>query len=104
MEIYWSRFAIDSLASIFEYYQKAAGKRIAKRIKSGILKSTNYLLRYPKHGQIEENLIELGEGHRYIVRGNYKIIYKNISEGILNTDVFDTRQDHSKLIDTDERK
>jgi hypothetical protein len=31
--------------------------------------------------------------------GNYKIIYKEISEGVLITDVFDTRQDPIKIND-----
>ncbi len=39
----------------------------------------------------------MNEGHRYLVDGNYKIIYKKISEGILITDVFDTRQDPKKI-------
>jgi plasmid stabilization system protein ParE len=38
------------------------------------------------------------EGHRYLVSGNYKIIYKEVNEGILITDVFDTRQDPQKII------
>jgi len=45
----------------------------------------------------EETLQQLGEKHRYLVRGKYKIIYKKVEEGILLTDVFDTRQDPVKL-------
>jgi len=43
------------------------------------------------------NLRRLNQGHRYLVRGNYKIIYKEIPDGILITDVFDTRQDPVKI-------
>jgi len=49
-------------------------------------------------GQIEGNLQKLGEDHRYLVEGNYKIIYKKVKEGILITDVFDTRQDPVKIL------
>jgi hypothetical protein len=42
-------------------------------------------------------LMELGEGHRYLIESNYKIIYKEVPEGILITDVFDTRQDPTKI-------
>ena len=45
------------------------------------------------------NLEELNEGHRYLVKGNYKIIYKEIPEGMLITDVFDTRQDPININD-----
>jgi hypothetical protein len=37
------------------------------------------------------------------VSGNYKIVYKQVKEGVLITDVFDTRQDPEKINDT-ERK
>jgi toxin ParE1/3/4 len=37
------------------------------------------------------------EGHRYLVDTNYKIVYKKVREGILITDVFDTRQDPVKI-------
>ena len=55
-------------------------------------------LRHPLSGQIEVNLQKLGEDHRYLVEGNYKIIYKKVKEGILITDVFDTRQDPVKIL------
>lgn len=55
------------------------------------------VLKYPNSGQIEENLTLLGENHRYLVTGNYKIIYKPVIEGILITDIFDTRQDPQKV-------
>jgi hypothetical protein len=42
-------------------------------------------------------LLVLYEGHRYLVKGNYKIIYKEIQEGLLITDVFDSRQDPIKI-------
>jgi len=41
--------------------------------------------------------MKLGEEHRYLVEGNYKIIYKRVKEGVLITDVFDARQDPRKI-------
>ena len=43
------------------------------------------------------SLLQLDEGHRYLVSNNYKIVYKNVIEGVLITDVFDTRQDPIKI-------
>lgn len=99
MKLYWSDFASELLADIYKYYKINATIRVAKKIKNEILTATNQLKRYPYSGQIEINLEELKEGHRYLIKGNYKIIYKEIKEGILITDVFDTRQDPVKIND-----
>jgi len=42
-------------------------------------------------------LLQLEEEHRYLVNNNYKIIYKKVEEGVLITNVFDTRQDPIKI-------
>jgi len=99
MKVIWSDFAISSLYDIFKYYKETANESVAKRIKSRIFAATRQLKQHPESGQIEPNLIQLDESHRYLVEGNYKIIYKRIPEGVLITDVFDTRQDPIKMID-----
>lgn len=99
MKLYWSDFASEMLAGIYKYYKENATVKVAKKIKNEIFTATNQLKRHPYSGQIEINLEELKEGHRYLVTGNYKIIYKEIKEGILITDVFDTRQDPVKIND-----
>ena len=48
-------------------------------------------------GQVEGNLVELNQKHRYIVEGNYKIIYIVIDSTIYITDVFDCRQNPDKM-------
>lgn len=35
------------------------------------------------------SLEQLIEGHRYLVSGNYKVVYKQVKEGILITDIFE---------------
>jgi toxin ParE1/3/4 len=99
MKLFWSDFAPEMLADIYKYYKINVTVRVARKIKNEILTATNQLKRFPYSGQIEINLEELKEGHRYLVNGNYKIIYKEIKEGILITDVFDTRQDPVKIND-----
>lgn len=68
-------------------------------MKNGIFWATRQLSKHPNSGQIELTLKQLGEGHRYLIKGNYKIVYKEVDEGILITDVFDTRQDPRKIND-----
>lgn len=99
MKILWSDFASEMLFEIFEYYREVAGEKIAMSILTKIFDATNQLLYLPDSGQIESNLKQLGENHRYLVSGNYKIIYKGIPEGLLITDVFDTRQNPIKMND-----
>ena len=93
MKIIWSDFASETLKYILQYHKEVAGKNIAHKIKFKIFDSTKQLINHPNSGQIEESLKLLGEGHRYLVSGNYKVVYKKVNEGILITDVFDTRQD-----------
>lgn len=99
MKIVWTHFAIETLKEIFDYYKDIAGKDIAHKINAQIFKSTNQLKKHPNSGQIETSLEQLGEEHRYLVSGNYKIIYRKVKEGILIIDVFDTRQDPIKIND-----
>lgn len=99
MKILWSDFSIEMLLEIYTYYKEKASPAIARKIRRDILNATNQLKKHPDSGQIELNLEKLNEGHRYLVKGNYKIIYKEIPEGLLFTDVFDTRQDPIKLND-----
>lgn len=99
MKILWSDFSKEMLLEIYTHYKINASPSIAKKIKSEILTATNQLKNHPTSGQIELNLEKLNEGHRYLVKGNYKIIYREIPEGLLITDVFDTRQDPIKIND-----
>ena len=97
MKVLWSDFASETLREIYVYYKEVAGENTAGRIKSTILSATKQLVMYPESGQIEDNLKILGEDHRCLINGNYKIIYKPVKEGLLVTDVFDTRQDPRKI-------
>jgi len=76
MKIIWTDFAIDNLKGIFDYYSENATKKVAHRIKKQILASTKQLIDYPESGQVEFNLQKLNQNHRYLVSGNYKIIYR----------------------------
>lgn len=97
MKIIWSNFASESLKEIYLYHKEVASEPIAKRLKTNIFNTTRQLIKHPLSGQIEETLAMLEQGHRYLVKGNYKIIYRKINEGILITDIFDTRQDPIKI-------
>ena len=97
MKIIWSDFASEMLIEIYRYYKVKASIAIAKKIRIEIFTATQQLKKHPVSGPIELNLEKINEGHRYLVKGNYKIIYKEVAEGVLITDVFDTRQDPLKI-------
>jgi plasmid stabilization system protein ParE len=99
MKILWSDFSTEMLLEIYNYYKEKASPTIAKDIKNEIFTATKQLKKHPSSGQVELNLERLNEGHRYLVKGNFKIIYNEVPEGLLITDIFDTRQDPIKLND-----
>lgn len=100
MDVLWTEFAEWNLKEIFLYHKNLANITVAKKIKSGILQTTNQLKSHPLSGQIEQNLVELNQQYRYLISKNYKIIYRQIKEGVLITDIFDTRLSPDKMNDS----
>src|ERR1035437_2906480 len=97
MKVFWTKFALDTLHDIYEFYKNNASVLVANNIKESILLSTRQLKLQPLSGTIEVLLQHMNEGHRYIIRGNFKIIYKIQSQRIYVSDVFDTRQNPTKI-------
>ncbi len=96
-QIFWTNFAVSELKKIYRYHKMAAGDRVAENIKKSVFSAVKLLVRQPELGMIEENLKDLNEGHRFLLEGNYKIIYKVSGNEIYITDVFDCRQDPVKM-------
>ncbi|AXG71124.1 ParE toxin of type II toxin-antitoxin system, parDE [Kordia sp. SMS9] len=104
MKIIWTDFAIENLKDIFDYFSNKVSNETAHKIRKQILNSTNQLINNPKSGQLEFNLQKLKQNHRYVVSGNYKIIYRIYAHQIIISDVFDTRQNPTKMNDEDRDK
>jgi toxin ParE1/3/4 len=98
MKIVWTRSAKTDLRFIFDYYKYKASLQIASQIKKACFDRVEILYQNPEAGPVDELLKKINENHRYLVEGNYKIIYKIVSETIFITGVFDTRQDPQKII------
>lgn len=96
-QIIWTNLAISELKSIFLYYRMVANETTADKIRKSIFNATKPLAKQPFIGQIEENLVELKQEHRYLVEGNYKIIYLVIINDVYVTDIFDCRQNPQKM-------
>ncbi len=99
LKIIWSEFAETQLDEIYEYYEKKASSRIAKRLVKGIINEPKKLIKTPHIGQEEELLKERKIQYRYLAFKNYKLIYSVDTENgfIKIADVFDTRQNPPKL-------
>lgn len=99
LEIIWSAFAEKQLDEIFEYYNENASNKVAKKSVQSIIRTPSKLIKNPLLGQIEPLLQERSQAYRYLVNGNYKIIYSIDKEKghIKILDVFDTRQNPVKM-------
>ena len=97
MDIVITNPAKSSLRKLYNYYKKDVSKKLADRIKLELLETILKLESHPYIGQIEEQLVSLNLGHRYLVNGHYKIIYRIEKNRVYITDFFDTRQNPSKV-------
>ena len=102
MKVYWTKFALSSLADIYRYYKVNVSVDVANKIRNNVISSSKQLVNNSLSGSTEDLLVDLLEGHRYLVRGNYKIIYKISNKKVYITDVFDTRQNPNKIIERNE--
>lgn len=93
MKIEWSGLARVRLREIFDYYHTIVGFTIANKIIGKIIKCSRLLIHHP---QLGSRLFPKGE-FRYLVEGNYRIIYWINSGKIMIATIFDTRQDPEKL-------
>jgi plasmid stabilization system protein ParE len=96
MEITWTNPAKRDLKKIFQYYKNKVSKNVADKIINSVF-NTTAILKTQNIGVKEDLLEHLNQDHRYLVDGNYKIIYFVDNENSYITHVFDTRQNPVKL-------
>ena len=96
--IYTGQF-FESLEESLQFLLKVQGVPLEKvlEIRNQLLDKADNLVINPHLGQYEEYLDHLEKGHRRLIEGNFKIIYRIESDCIYITDFFDTRQDPKKM-------
>lgn len=97
MRIQVSEYAARQLETIWEHHAEVVSEKVADRITMKIVNEMDLLLRHPRGGQAEPLLDHLGLGHRRLVSGHYKIIYRILDDVIFVADIFDSRQDPQKM-------
>ena len=96
MDIIWTNPTKKDLRKIFNYFKKKVSLNLAQKIINSILANTS-ILKTQNIGIKEQLLAQLEQEHRFIIDGNYKIIYIIQNNSVYITHVFDTRQNPVKL-------
>jgi plasmid stabilization system protein ParE len=96
-KILWTEFAINQLEQVFDYYKYKASIKVAKKIAQQIVDITIHLETNPLIGPKEPLLENRKNEYRYLVEGNYKIIYFIEENYIKIISIFDCRQNPIKM-------
>jgi plasmid stabilization system protein ParE len=97
MKLVYTEQAIISLQECLDFFPSEIPTKKIIAIRDAIIAKADKLIENPYMGQLEEYLEHLEKSHRRIIEGNYKIIYRIEGEVIYITDIFDSRQDPSKM-------
>lgn len=93
----WTKPAQKDLQNIYDYYSKISFS-IAERQVIRIIDAVDILgTGFAKMGQKEPLLKNYGYEYHYLVKDNYKIIYRILPSEIVIDMVFDTRQNPEKI-------
>ncbi len=95
--VFWTDTAIGQLDAIFDYYKTRAGESVAQNLIQSVIDSTIILQSHPETGQVEPLLTGRKYQYRYLVSGNYKIIYRLKKSSAIIASVFDCRQNPLKM-------
>jgi len=97
IKILWNDYAISHLEEIYDYFKIKANQSIAKKIIKSLIKETLILRANPLLGTKEPLLEGKAFEYRFLVKNNYKIIYRFDDTCILIIAVFDCRQNPNKI-------
>ena len=94
--VIWTEYASSRLSSIY-YFAALSSETFAEKILDDIDTKVQQLTEFPNSGAKEESLKAFTEEYRYLVSGYCKVIYRTENASIVIVNVFDTRQDPSKM-------
>jgi plasmid stabilization system protein ParE len=101
----WTPFALKALDQIYNYIKtETYSESIANKYVLKLINRVEQLIEFPNSGQEEILLKSLLQNSRYLVEGNYKIIYQFQDNKIIITDVFHIKQNPKKLVKRNSKK
>ncbi len=89
--------ASDDINEIYGYYLRKVNLKTAKQEKDKIIKRFKILKNFPLSGQVEGNEKFKDSEFRYLVQGNFKIVYKVEEDTVIILSVFHTSQNPDKM-------
>jgi plasmid stabilization system protein ParE len=100
MEVVFTDQSLTRLEESLHFYITELKMPIEKavEIKDRLLQRARNLSDYPYKGQPEPYLKKLNQGHRRLIEGNFKIVYRVENDMINIVDFFDTHQKPNKLL------
>jgi plasmid stabilization system protein ParE len=87
-----STSARQRLFDIWTRIREDSSEERADKVEERLLSRAMELTDQPFKGPPEPHLASMNEGHRFLLLGRYKIIYRIIGEVVYVTDFFDTKQ------------
>lgn len=97
--IEWTEFSVSCLDEIYLFIlDDSQSERIASKLIQQLISGVEHLAHAPLSGTIEPLLKRNTYESRYIIVGNYKIIYRVKESTIFITDVFHTKQNPIKIV------
>ena len=97
MKLFYTPQSLESLTEALEFIAPNVSTQALHSIRDKILARADKLSGNPYTGRREEYLAHLGMNHRRVIESHYKIIYRIQDNCIYITDIFDTRQDPTKM-------
>ena len=99
MKVILADQSLDRLEDALLFYleELKTPKTKVAEIKIKLLKKARNLSKNPYKGQYEPYLSKLKKGHRRLIEGNLKIVYRVESNMVYVVDFFDTRNDPRKM-------
>ena len=97
-QVIWSDEALNDLETIYDFLAEKS-PTAAQRIVENILSRSKQLESFPESGAKQETIKAGSKEYRYLVEGNYKVIYiyQQENQAIHIAVIFDARYDPEKL-------
>lgn len=89
LKVFWTDLELSQLKVIFDYYKLRASPSIARKLVNSLIVETDLLKSNPLLGSKEPLLTKRPFEYRFLVKKNYKIIYRFNDNLIRIVSVFD---------------
>jgi len=86
-----------SLLEALEFYENKLTANQILTLYDQVITRVASLTHAVFHGQIETEMEHRGQGHRRLIEGHFKIIYRVEGDTVYVTDIFDSRQHPEKM-------